>query len=50
MGRPSRVKSAIGCVYEAALDSAGWATALFAIAMQNFASVPARANRTAWLQ
>ena len=34
MGRPSRVESAIGCVYEAALDSAGWASALFAIAKQ----------------
>jgi DNA-binding CsgD family transcriptional regulator/PAS domain-containing protein len=38
MGRPSRVESAIGCVYEAALDSAGWASALFAIAKQVEAS------------
>jgi DNA-binding CsgD family transcriptional regulator/PAS domain-containing protein len=38
MGRPSRVESAIGCVYEAALDSAGWASALFAIAKQVQAS------------
>lgn len=38
MGGPSRVESAIGCVYEAALDSAGWATALFAIAKQVQAS------------
>ena len=34
MGRPSRVESVIGCVYEAALDSAGWASALIAIAKQ----------------
>ncbi|MFM9842832.1 MAG: hypothetical protein ACKVOI_07665 [Dongiaceae bacterium] len=34
MGRPSRVESAIGCIYEAALDSAGWASALLAIAKQ----------------
>ena len=34
MGRPSRVESAIGCVYEAALDSAGWASALIAVAKQ----------------
>lgn len=38
MGRPSRVESAIGSVYEAALDSAGWASALFAIAKQVDAS------------
>ena len=38
MGRPSRVENAIGSVYEAALDSAGWASALFAIAKQVEAS------------
>ncbi len=38
MGRPSRVENAIGSVYEAALDSAGWASALIAIAKQVEAS------------